>query len=174
MYLKDNFMFSKFSQNMRHEKVFCRLYIPYADGKSSLFSYHGDKTLGSPDIRCDPFFVLIIVLPFTCLLLSGRMLRLWLHHKWTPSTPPWCTACWQYLATFDKLVSLVKYFPKFEFWNSSGVFSDSHVFPWLSDYPTSWGKAHIIPQSMLLWNSGLLAFGTKKQCSCTFCQIRAE
>lgn len=150
LYLKDNCMFPKFSQNMRNEKVFCGHYIPYIDSKSSLFSYHGDKTLGSPGVRHDPFFLLIIV--FTILFASpllGRMLRLWLYHKWTPSTPPWHAICWQYLATFDKLVSLVKYFPELKFWNLSGVLSDSHVFLWVSNYPTSWGKAHILPQSML-------------------------
>lgn len=141
LYLKDNFMFSEFSQNMRHEKVLCSFFILYTDSKSSLFSYHGDKTLGSPDSRCDPFFALIIILPFTCLSIIRPVAQPLAHHKWTPSTSPWCAVCRQYLATFDKLVSLVKYFPELEFWNLSGVLSDSHVFPWLSHYPTSWGKA---------------------------------
>lgn len=38
---------------MRHEKVVFRLYVPYIDRKSSLSSYCSDKTLGSPNIRCD-------------------------------------------------------------------------------------------------------------------------
>lgn len=57
-------MFSKFSRNMRNEKVFSELYIPYTDSKNSVFFCHGDATLGSPDTRRDPFFVLVITLPF--------------------------------------------------------------------------------------------------------------
>lgn len=64
LYLKDNFMFPKFSWNMKDEKMFYGLNIPYSDSKRSLFSYHVDKTEGSPDTRRKPFFVLIIVSPF--------------------------------------------------------------------------------------------------------------
>ena len=64
LYLKDSFMFPEFSQNMGNEEVFCGLYISCIDSKISLFSYHGDKNLGSPDTRCDPFCALIVVLPF--------------------------------------------------------------------------------------------------------------
>ena len=144
MYLKDNFLLSKFSQNTRHEKVVFRLYVPYIDRKSSLSSYCSD-TLGSPNIRCDPCFALIIVLPCACLSIIRQDTQTLALSQMNPIHSPWCAACWQYSATFDKLVSHVKYFPKLEFWNSSGVLSDSPVFPWLSDYPTSWVKAHILP-----------------------------
>lgn len=95
---------------MSLDKVVFRRYVPYVDRKSSLSFYCSDKTLGSSAIRCDPCFALIIVLPVTCLSIVRRDTQTLALSHMNPVHSPWCAACWQYPATFDKLVSLVKYF----------------------------------------------------------------
>lgn len=63
LYLKENFIFPKLSQNTGNEEVFCGFYISRIDSKISPFSYYGHKTSGSPGTRRDPFSVLIVILP---------------------------------------------------------------------------------------------------------------